>query len=123
MKRSMKNLVWAALALAGATWVPAQGIQRIAAIPAEGLVLKGESTLEPARITGGYRILPMASSAKITPWKQLQSRPPKGTYRLDRQRRHERDKELGQRQGLTGLRGLATEFLYKRQRKRVERRR
>jgi hypothetical protein len=120
MISASKRVVLGMLVLAGAASAPAQKIKRLSSLPAEGLVLRAKSTLERARLTAGYRILPIASPARITSWKQLQAKPPNGVWRLDRQRRHQRDKELGRRQGGSLLRGLATELIYKNRRKKAE---
>ena len=112
-----------ALGLGLVTSTPASAqVQRFPKIPEAGLILQGGTELQPVRIGTGYRLLPSGEQAVLTPWEQLQARPPKHVFRLDRQRRHERDKELGRRQGGSLLRGVLTEVLYKKQRKKAERR-
>lgn len=114
-----RTLLAAALVLSAAGAARAQ-IQRFEVIPPEGVVLSGPQRLQPAQIGPRYKVVPVRPIAGLVPWDQLQAKPPQHVFRLDRQRRHERDKELGQRQGGTLLRGALTEFLYKNQRKKAE---
>ncbi len=58
--------------------------------------------------------------AQITSFKDMFSRPPRGTFRLERNRQHYREKELKGRQLFTLGKGALTELLYKKGRKHAE---
>lgn len=97
------------VALVTAAASPAQSVRRFRTFPPEGVVMTGPQLLVPARIGGGYKVQPCQPLAKIPTFRELQSRPPKGVFRLDRQRRHERKKALKGRGFMSALRSVVAD--------------
>lgn len=95
---------------------------QIQSFPAQGMVLSGGKRL---RYWTGGKIMVGASArsqaGSIPSMRELLTKPPRGLFRLERNRRYYRDKELKGRQLGTIGKGILTEVLYKKGRKHTER--